>query len=40
MLCECFFAEGQPYAQMIKYENKFVEIFPTGEVDSFFALLP
>ena len=25
--------EGQTYAQMIKYENKFVEIFPTGEVE-------
>ena len=29
--------EGQPYAQMIKYENKFVEIFPTGEVEEFFC---
>jgi len=29
--------EGKPYAQMIKYENKFVEIFPTGEVEEFFA---
>ena len=27
--------EGQPYAQMIKYENKFVEIFPTGEAVSY-----
>ncbi len=35
---ECsLFAEGQPYAQMIKYENKFVEIFPTGEVEEFFC---
>ena len=31
-----YFDEGQPYAQMIKYENKFVEIFPTGEVEEFF----
>ena len=29
--------EGKPYAQMIKYENKFVEIFPTGEVEEFFC---
>ena len=29
--------EGQTYAQMIKYENKFVEIFPTGEVEEFFC---
>ena len=29
--------EGQPYAQIIKYENKFVEIFPTGEVEEFFC---
>ena len=29
--------EGQPYAQLIKYENKFVEIFPTGEVEEFFC---
>ena len=29
--------EGKPYAQMIKYENKFVEIFPTGEVEDFFV---
>ena len=29
--------EGQHYAQMIKYENKFVEIFPTGEVEEFFC---
>ena len=29
--------EGQPYAQMIKFENKFVEIFPTGEVEEFFC---
>ena len=29
--------EGQPYAQMIKYENKFVEIFQTGEVEEFFC---
>ena len=29
--------EGQPYAQMIKYENKFVEIFPIGEVEEFFC---
>ena len=29
--------EGQPYAQMIKYENKFVEIFPSGEVEEFFC---
>ena len=29
--------EGRPYAQMIKYENKFVEIFPTGEVEEFFC---
>ena len=29
--------EGQPYAKMIKYENKFVEIFPTGEVEEFFC---
>ena len=29
--------EGQPYAQMVKYENKFVEIFPTGEVEEFFC---
>ena len=29
--------EGQPSAQMIKYENKFVEIFPTGEVEEFFC---
>ena len=29
--------EGQPYAQMIKYENKFVEIFSTGEVEEFFC---
>ena len=29
--------EGQRYAQMIKYENKFVEIFPTGEVEEFFC---
>jgi len=35
---ECsLFAEGQPYAQMIKYENKLVEIFPTGEVEEFFC---
>ena len=35
---ECsLFAEGQPYAQMIKYENKFVEIFPSGEVEEFFC---
>ena len=35
---ECsLFDEGQPYAQMIKYENKFVEIFPTGEVEEFFC---
>ena len=27
--------EGKPYAQMIKYENKFVETFPTGEVEEF-----
>ena len=31
--------EGKPYAQMIKYENKFVEIFPTGEVEEFFLHL-
>ena len=29
--------EGQTYAQMIKYKNKFVEIFPTGEVEEFFC---
>ena len=29
--------EGKPYAQMIKYENKFVEIFTTGEVEEFFC---
>ena len=29
--------ECQTYAQMIKYENKFVEIFPTGEVEEFFC---
>ena len=29
--------EGKPYAQMIKYENKFVEIFPNGEVEEFFC---
>ena len=29
--------QGRPYAQMIKYENKFVEIFPTGEVEEFFC---
>ncbi len=29
--------EGKLYAQMIKYENKFVEIFPTGEVEEFFC---
>ena len=29
--------EGKPYAQMIKYENKLVEIFPTGEVEEFFC---
>ena len=35
---ECsLFEEGQTYAQMIKYENKFVEIFPTGEVEEFFC---
>ena len=35
---ECsLFDEDQPYAQMIKYENKFVEIFPTGEVEEFFC---
>ena len=35
---ECsLFDEGQTYAQMIKYENKFVEIFPTGEVEEFFC---
>ena len=35
---ECsLFDGGQPYAQMIKYENKFVEIFPTGEVEEFFC---
>ena len=35
---ECsLFDEGQPYAQMIKYENKFIEIFPTGEVEEFFV---
>ena len=35
---ECsLFDEGQPYAQMIKYENKFIEIFPTGEVEEFFC---
>ena len=28
---------GKPYAQMIKYENKLVEIFPTGEVEEFFC---
>ncbi len=27
--------EGQPCAQMIKYENKFVEIFPTVEIFHF-----
>ena len=35
---ECsLFDEGQSYAQMIKYENKLVEIFPTGEVEEFFC---
>ena len=35
---ECsLFDEGQSYAQMIKYENKFVEIFPSGEVEEFFC---
>jgi len=29
--------EGQTYAQIIKYKNKFVEIFPTGEVEEFFC---
>ena len=37
-LYECsLLDEGQPYAQMIKYENKFVEIFPTGEAEEFFC---
>ena len=35
---ECsLFDEGQSYAQMIKYENNLVEIFPTGEVEEFFC---
>ena len=34
-----FLMKANSYAQMIKYENKFIEIFPTGEVEHYLLII-